>query len=137
MENINSIVVTGNVVRNPEDKDIVKVGETYKMTVTIAVNRSIKRNGEWESIPSFFDVVMWGRLAENIGKYIAKGKSLAVKGELIQDRWEKDGEKKSRIYINADRVQLLGSGNKEETTTTTESHTNQTNNEGFPEDPVF
>lgn len=134
MENINSIVVTGNVVRDPADKDIVKVGETYKMTVTIAVNRNVKTNGEWNSIPSFFDVVMWGKLAENVGKYMVKGKPIAVNGSLVQDRWEKDGEKKSRIYINAEHVQLLGG--KEQT-----GHTNQAENKGntddFPEDPVF
>jgi single-strand DNA-binding protein len=57
---------------------------------------------------SFFDVVVWGKTAENIKPYIGKGKQLCINGRLRQDRWEKDGQKNSRVTIVAETVQLLG-----------------------------
>jgi single-strand DNA-binding protein len=137
MENINSVVVTGNLTRDIGDKDFGYVGGengVAKLSISIAVNKSVKRNGEWTSEPCYFDVEMWGKLAESMKKYLHKGKGIAVAGRLDQDRWEKDGQKKSRVYINATSVQLLGGGKDKDEGSAVPSETNDL---GFKEDIVF
>ena len=57
---------------------------------------------------SYFDVTVWGRTAENLKPYLTKGKQICVKGYLKQDRWEKDGQKFSKVHVIAEEVQLLG-----------------------------
>lgn len=81
---------------------------TAKAVVSIAVNRSVKRGEEWSSDVSYFDVTIWGKTAENLKPYLIKGKQIAVEGYLKQDRWEKDGQRFSKITVIAESVQLLG-----------------------------
>lgn len=134
MQDINSVVITGNVTKDIGEKDFGYVGGDKgiaKLTVSIAVNRSQKVNGEWTDIPSFFDVVIWEKTAENMKKFLVKGKGIAVKGKLQQDRWEKDGQKHSKVYINAEVIKLLGD-RKDKT-----ADDSSANSLGFPEDPVF
>ena len=138
MENINSIVVTGNVTRDIGEKDFGYIGGDNgiaKLSISIAVNKNVKRNGEWTNEPCFFDVELWGKLAETMKKYLHKGKGVAVQGKLDQDRWEKDGQNKSRVYIRAENVQLLGGG-KEKGENNVPA-TSENNDLGFKEDPVF
>lgn len=135
MQDINSVVVTGNVTKDIGEGDFGYIGGdngTAKLTVSIAVNRSQKVNGEWTDIPSYFDVVIWGKSAENMKKFLGKGKGICVKGELRQDRWEKDGQKKSKVYINAEVVKLCGGGKGKDSNNDSASAASD-----FPEDPVF
>ena len=137
MENINSIVVTGNVTRDIGEKDFGYIGGDNgiaKLSISIAVNKSVKRNGEWTNEACFFDVELWGKLAETMKKYLHKGKGVAVQGKLDQDRWEKDGQNKSRVYIRAENVQLLGGGKEKSDNVPA---TSENNDLGFKEDPVF
>lgn len=110
MNNINSVALTGNVVHDVGERDFSYVGEKAKLNFTIAVNKNVKRNGEWTNEAMFFDVTLWGKQAESLKPYITKGKGVALEGALSQDHWEKDGQKKSKIYISASNVQLLGGG---------------------------
>lgn len=57
---------------------------------------------------NYFDLTIWGKTAENLKPYLTKGKQVAVEGHLKQDRWEKDGQKFSKVSIVADNIQLLG-----------------------------
>ena len=129
MTDLNQIIVSGNITHDIGERDIQKVGETTKLTVSIAINKSVKSNGEWKNKAMFFDVVLWGRLADNLKPYLVKGKSIAVVGTLDQDRWEKEGQKKSKDYITASEVKLLG-GKADNN----ESHAQSNNDLGFPED---
>jgi single-strand DNA-binding protein len=72
------------------------------------VNRSRKNGDQWVEEPNFFDIVLWGRQGEAVGKYLIKGKSVGVDGELRQDRWQQDGQNRSKVEIVASNVQLLG-----------------------------
>ena len=56
----------------------------------------------------FIDIAAWGRTAEVCGEYLKKGRPVFVEGRLNQDRWEQDGQKRSKIRVTADRVQCLG-----------------------------
>jgi len=79
-----------------------------RANVSIAVNRSRKNGDQWVDEVSYFDVTIWGKQAESLKPYLTKGKQIAIEGYLRQDRWEKDGQKQSRITITATNVQLLG-----------------------------
>lgn len=105
MADLNNISVIGRMTR---DLDGRAFGYTpngkARLNISIAVNDGY---GDNEYV-SYFDVVIWGKTAENIKPYIGKGKQLCINGRLRQDRWEKDGQKNSRVLIVAETVQLLG-----------------------------
>lgn len=105
MADLNNISVIGRMTR---DLDGRAFGYTpngkARLNISIAVNDGYGEN----EYTSYFDVVIWGKTAENIKPYIGKGKQLCINGRLRQDRWEKDGQKNSRVTIVADTVQLLG-----------------------------
>ena len=103
---INSVNIIGRLTRDIELKSTA--GGTTVGKASIAINRRVKRSGEWTEEGNFFDVVMFGKTAENIAKYAGKGKQIGISGELEQQRWEKDGQQRSKIVIIANSVQLLG-----------------------------
>lgn len=135
MNNINSVTLVGNLAHDIGEKDFGYVGDKAKLNVTIAVNKSVKENGEWVDKGMFFDLVMWGKTAENMKQYLCKGKGIAIEGRLDQDRWEKDGQKKSKIYITCNSVQLLAGGKQNENKDS--ANAQQDTSEDFKEDPVF
>ena len=109
MTDLNSVIEIGRITRDISERDFgYTTGGTARLNLSIAVNRSVKKNGAWTDSVSFFDVTVWGKTAENIKAYIYKGKQIAVDGYLDQQRWEKDGVKYSKVVIIADNVQLLG-----------------------------
>lgn len=80
-----------------------------RANISVAVNNQRKNatTGEWEDDASFFDVQVWGQMAESLAKYFVKGKQICIDGHLRQDTWEKDGVKKHKVIIIADNIQLL------------------------------
>lgn len=117
MNSLNKVLVIGNLTRDlgaDERSFTYTAGGTACAKVSIAVNRSRKgADGNWIDEVSFFDVTIWGKTAENLKQYLVKGKQIAVVGHLKQDRWEKDGQKFSKVSIVAEEVQLLGGKNSE------------------------
>jgi single-strand DNA-binding protein len=108
MSDLNHVTLIGRLTRDAEFKTLAS--GTALCNFSIAVGKSIPPKvpgGEWENETSFFDVTIWGKLAESKAPNLKKGKQVAIEGELRQDRWEKDGEKHSRVKINAESVQLL------------------------------
>ena len=68
-----------------------------------------------KQIVSFIDIQLWGKTAENVAQYCKKGDRIGITGSIRQDRWEdKEGGKRSRVYINASRVEFLGTKKKED-----------------------
>jgi single-strand DNA-binding protein len=107
MTDLNRVVLIGRLTRDAETKFIQSGQAVCKFSV--AVNRKRKVGDQWEDEASFFDAVLWGRQAETLGQYLVKGKQIAIDGELKQDRWEQDGQKRSKIEIVVNNLQLLGS----------------------------
>ncbi len=105
---INRVVIVGNLTRDAELKYTNSGAAICKFS--IAVNRSRKSGDQWTEEVNFFDVDLWGRSGEAIAKYLVKGKQVGIDGELRQDRWEQDGQKRSKVKIAAFNVQLLGGG---------------------------
>lgn len=108
MTNINNVTVEGRLTSRLGEKDFGYINGTAKMTIHLANNRSVKKNNEWTDEPSYFDVVIWGKLAEAIKPKIEKGVAVVVQGRLQQDRWQdQNGQNKSRIYINAENIKVF------------------------------
>ena len=108
MADINQAVLVGRLTRDAEVK--VTQGGMQITKFALAVNRRRKQGDEWVDEAHFFDCVIFGRMGEAISRYLTKGKQVGVAGQLTQDRWEQDGQKRSRVQIVADNVQLLGGG---------------------------
>ena len=108
MTDINRVILVGRVVKDAELK--FTPSSTPVTRFSVAVNRSRKNGDQWEEEVSYIDIVLWGRSAESISKFLVKGKQVAVEGELRQNRWEQDGQQRSKLEVVASNVQLLSSG---------------------------
>ena len=111
MTDINNVTIIGRLTRDCGQQDFQYLQSgTAVARISIAVNRSKKQGDQWVDEASFFDVVIFGKTAENLHPYLQKGKQIAIKGYLKQDRWKdkQTGEDRSRVSIVADEVQLIG-----------------------------
>ena len=105
MNNLNSILVEGNMVRDPELRS-TKNGKLY-CVFSIASNRFYKTDQGFEKEVSFFDVECWGKLAETIADGGKKGKGARIVGRLKQNRWiDRDGKSRSSFSIVAEHVEF-------------------------------
>ena len=105
MNNLNSILVEGNLVRDPELSYTTKGTAVCKFSV--ACNRFFKQEEEMQKEVSYFDVSTWARLAEVCVEYLKKGRGVRVVGRLRQDRWtDPEGKPRSRIEIVAEHVEF-------------------------------
>lgn len=105
MSNLNVVVIEGNLVKAAELSHW-NDGTPY-CNFTLANNETYKQqDGTYNSIASFFDCALKGAYAETMAKYLLKGRGCKVVGRLKQQRWEKDGQKYSRILIKVDELHL-------------------------------
>lgn len=102
---LNSVNIMGNLTRDPELK-YTNSGRSV-CNLSIANNRVYTKNGEKITEVSYFDIEVWGVIAENCAKYLSKGSGIIVEGRLKQDRWEKDGKTQSRVRIAANNIHFL------------------------------
>ncbi|MHB8329466.1 MAG: single-stranded DNA-binding protein [Acidimicrobiales bacterium] len=101
----NTTTLSGNLTRDPEIR-YTRDGQA-NATFGLAVNRRWQPRGseEWEESTSFFDVVCWRELAENVALSLVKGSRVIVTGRLDQHVWETElGERRSRVEVTADEV---------------------------------
>jgi single-strand DNA-binding protein len=107
--NVNVVVITGNLTRDPELRHTG--GGTPVCELRVAVNSRRKEGQEWVDKPNYFDVTVWGAQGENCANYLSKGRPVAVEGRLDWREWEaKDGSgKRQAVSIIANSVQFLGS----------------------------
>ena len=137
MADVNKVILIGRTTHEIDERSFgYTTGGTARLNISIAVNRREKRNGEWADRVSYFDVTIWGKTAENIKSYLHKGKQIAVDGYLDQQRWEKDGQKYSKVCIIADNVQLLG-GKNEGAPQQAQGYNDAGSGDDFPEDVPF
>ena len=102
---LNNYSVIGRMTRDLDERAFAYTQNgKARLNISIAVNDGYGDN----QYTSYFDVVVWGKTAENIKPYLGKGKQICINGRLRQDRWESNGQKNSRVVIVAETVQLLG-----------------------------
>ena len=107
--NINRVVLTGNLTRDPELRNTNS--GTSVCSLRIASNSRRKdASGNWVEKPNYFDVTVWGAQGENCAQYLSKGRPVAIDGRLNWREWEdQQGNKRQSVDIIADSVQFLGS----------------------------
>ena len=106
MASFNRVVLVGNLTR---DVDLRYTPQGTAVTdIGLAVNERVKRNDQWIDEANFFDVTLWGRLAEIAGEYLSKGSSVLIEGRLKQETWEQEGKKRSKVKVVAEKLQMLG-----------------------------
>ena len=105
--NINRVVLTGNLTRDPELRSLPSGMSVCSLR--IASNSRRKENGEWVDKPNYFSVTVWGAQGENASRFLSKGRPVAIDGRLEWREWESEGGgKRQAIDIIADAVQFLG-----------------------------
>jgi single-strand DNA-binding protein len=107
--NINRVVLTGNLTRDPELRSTSSGMSVCSLRVACNTRRKNQSTGEWEDKPNFFDVTVWGAQGENCARFLSKGRPVAIDGRLEWREWEtQDGHKRQAVDIIADAVQFLG-----------------------------
>ena len=105
--NYNRVILGGRLVRDVEVR--YTPGGTAVAEIGMAVNERRKdASGEWVDKTTFVDVTLFGRTAEVAGEYLAKGSSVLIEGKLQLDQWEKDGQKRSKLKVVGDLMQMVG-----------------------------
>ncbi len=114
MANLNKVFLIGRLTRDPELSHTN--GGTPFTRFTIAVNRPYRdKSGNWQEETSFIDIVVWGDAADRAVSRFNKGSEIVVEGRLRQSSWETEsGERRSKLEVVADRVQLLSSKSSQE-----------------------
>ncbi len=137
MPSYNKVIIMGNLTRDPEVRYLPS--GTAVCDMGLAVNETYKnKEGETVEQTCFVDVVAWAKQAETCAQYLRKGAGALVDGRLQLDQWEtKEGEKRSKLRVRADKVQFLSTkqteAEDEDQRPTTEEEDRNQDDGGFPE----
>jgi single-strand DNA-binding protein len=110
MATINSVVLVGNLTRDPELRHTPSGTAVCSLRLAVNTRRKDQTTGEWTEKPNYFDITVWGQQGENCAQYLAKGRQVGVQGRLEWREWEaQDGSKRQAVEVIAETVQFLGS----------------------------
>jgi single-strand DNA-binding protein len=114
MANFNKVILVGNLTRDPEMRVTPQGLSIGKLA--LAINRSYRSaSGEEQKETTYVDVDVFGKQAEVISKYMAKGRAIMVEGRLKTDSWtSQSGEKRSKLVVVLENFQFMGGGRGEE-----------------------
>ena len=106
--NINRVVLTGNLTRDPELRSLPSGMSVCSLRIASNTRRK-DQSGEWMDKPNYFSVTVWGAQGENCARFLSKGRPVALDGRLEWREWQgQDGAKRESVEIVADSVQFLG-----------------------------
>ncbi|MCM2371545.1 single-stranded DNA-binding protein [Aporhodopirellula aestuarii] len=107
MASYNRVMLMGNLTRDIELRYLPSGMAVSEFG--LAVNDKRKNNeGQWVDDVNFFDITLFGRTAEVASEYLSKGSPIFIEGRLKQDTWEKDGQKRSKVKVIGERMQMIG-----------------------------
>ena len=106
MASYNRVVLVGNLTRDVDLR--YTPSQTAVTDIGLAVNDRVKRNNEWVDETTFVDVTLWGRQAEVANEYLSKGAPVLIEGRLKLDTWEQEGQKRSKLRVVGEKMQMLG-----------------------------
>ncbi len=119
---INRVIATGNLTRDPELRTTVSGSPVMGFGIAINDRRKNSQTGEWEDYPNFVDCTVFGNRADALSKFLRKGMKVAIEGKLRWSLWERDGQKRSKIELIVDEVEVMtakqAAANTEATTAT-------------------
>lgn len=107
---INKVLLTGNLTRDAELKSLPSGTDVLEFGIAVNERRKNNQTGEWEDCPNFFDCSLFGKRAEGLSRYMVKGRKVALEGKLQWRQWERDGEKRSKVSIVVNEVDLMDNG---------------------------
>lgn len=110
---INRVIISGNLTRDPEIRQTASGSAVMQLGIAVNDRRKNQQTGEWEDYPNFIDCTMFGNRAEAICQYLEKGSKVAIEGKLRWSQWEKDGQKRSKIEVIIDEIELMGGGQRQ------------------------
>ena len=103
---INRVIIAGNLTRDPELRATASGTQVLSFAVAVNDRRRNSETGEWEDHPNFVDCTMFGAHAESLAKHIAKGDKVCVEGKLRSSSWERDGQRRYKLEVIAEEVEL-------------------------------
>jgi len=106
MASYNRVILVGNLTRDIELRYLQSGAAVAD--IGLAVNERVKKGNEWVDEANFFDITLFGKTAEVAAQYLTKGSNVLVEGRLRFETWEKDGQKRSKVKVIADKMQMLG-----------------------------
>ena len=108
---INRVIISGNLTRDPELRR-TQTGMAI-MALGVAVNdrRRNSQTGEWEDYANYIDCTMFGTRAESLSNILTKGMKVAIEGKLRWSQWERDGQKRNKLEVIVDEVEIMSSRN--------------------------
>ena len=107
--NINRVIITGNLTRDPELRSLPSGMSVCSLRIASNTRRKDGQSGEWVDKPNYFDVTIWGKQGENAAQYLSKGRPVALDGRLEwREYTDKEGNNRQAVEIVADNVQFLG-----------------------------
>lgn len=107
MASLNKVMLIGNLGKDPEVR--YTTSGTAVASFSIATSERFKaKSGEWEERTEWHNVVLWGKLAEIAGEYLAKGKTVYIEGRLQTRKWQdRDGRDRYTTEIVGEKMQML------------------------------
>ncbi len=107
---INRVVISGNLTRDPELRSTPSGTSVLGLGVAVNDRRKNQESGQWEDVPNFFDVSIFGARAEALSRFLSKGSKVAIEGRLRWHQWETpQGDKRSKVDIIADEIEFMTS----------------------------
>jgi len=107
MASFNQVTLVGNMVRDPEIRSLQNGTQIAKFTIGVT-RKWQTENGEKKEEATFIDIDTFGKVASVVEKFLRKGDPVLVEGRLKMEQWEKDGQKRSKLIVVANSLQLLG-----------------------------
>ncbi len=107
MASFNQVTLVGNMVRDPEIRSLQNGTQIAKFTIGVT-RKWQTENGEKKEEATFIDIDTFGKVAAVVEKFLRKGDPVLVEGRLKMEQWEKDGQKRSKLIVVANSLQLLG-----------------------------
>ena len=129
---INIVTITGNLTRDPEMRATPSGKDVLGFCVAVNDRRRNQQTGEWEDCPNFIDCTMFGPRAVSLSKILRKGIKVAVSGKLHWSSWEKNGQKRSKVDVYAEEVEIMTQRGKQEAPSAEDSAAVQNIQNEFP-----
>lgn len=104
---INRVTISGNLTRDPELRSTPSGTAVLSLGVAVNERRKNRQTDEWEDYPNFVDCTMFGTRAEKLAQYLAKGAKVAIDGRLRYESWESNGQKRSKLSVVVDEIELM------------------------------
>lgn len=106
---INKVFLSGNLTRDPELR--ATASGTQVLEFGLAVNERVRnqQTDVWEERANFFSCIVFGRRAEALSRYLAKGAKVSIEGSLRYSSWERDGVKRSKVEVIVDELEFMSS----------------------------